>query len=112
MKFKISRSQWEEMGKKAGWIKKAISTEEVSAIKELRDKSTVSLNDAKKFLDVIGDCINLSSGTMATLTGIKNYADLDIIQQDFVNFTKTMIPKRHYSNWQEAWDDFGYLKNS
>ena len=115
MKIKISKSQWEKIGRKANWIKASISPEDVQAIKELRDKSTISLNDAQKYLDIIKDCTNLSSGTMATLTKINDYSKLDIIQQDFITFVKAMIPKMHYETWMEAWNDFlkrtpNYLK--
>lgn len=53
---------------------------------------------------VIRDAAQLSSGTLATLTGETGYAQLDKIQQIFVEFvTKS---QKTYTTWQEAWREF------
>jgi hypothetical protein len=53
---------------------------------------------------VIKDIYNLSSGTMGTLTGIKQYAKLDKIQKEFGEFAESS--SKNYKTWSEAWDDF------
>jgi len=54
-----------------------------------------------KMEDLLTQIKNLSSGTMATLTGYTRYNDLDAIQYSFLLWTK-----RNASNvetWQDAW---------
>ena len=48
----------------------------------------------------------LSSGTMATLTGIKKYDDIDRIQHAFAEYAKKNERRRDWENWSDAWDDF------
>ncbi|MHA1286039.1 MAG: hypothetical protein ACTSPB_01425 [Candidatus Thorarchaeota archaeon] len=50
---------------------------------------------------VIHDAYNLSSGTMATLTGKKKYSELDKIQNDFAQWVEGS--PRDFNTWQEAW---------
>ena len=54
--------------------------------------------------EVLMDCLGLSSGTMATLTGKRKYTDLEKAQAKFVAFVKRS-PKT-YDNWQEAWNGY------
>lgn len=84
----------------------ALSPADVERIKLIKEKSTITLGEARKYLDVIKDCAGLSSGTLATLTGKREYAELDEIRDFFVYFVETLIPKKHYENWHKAWDDF------
>jgi len=37
MKITLSKIQWQEMGKKAGWVKQAQSTEEIEAMEPISD---------------------------------------------------------------------------
>lgn len=53
---------------------------------------------------VLMDIINLSSGTLSTLTGEKNYAKLDEIHENLIEFYQNS--KKKYKNWREVWDDF------
>ncbi len=50
------------------------------------------------------DAANISSGTLAGLTGKRLYAELDIIQAEFVAFVE-QCPGQ-YENWIAAWRDF------
>ena len=50
------------------------------------------------------DAMALSSGTLATLTGMSTYAALDEVQASFVVFVA--VSDRQYKNWLEAWTDF------
>jgi hypothetical protein len=46
----------------------------------------------------------LSNGTLATLTGWKDYYSLDCIRQKFMEFV--MQHPEQFKNWQEAWNEF------
>ena len=52
------------------------------------------------------DIRHLSSGTMATLTGIKKYDEIDRIQYAFAEYAKKNERRRDWENWSDAWDDF------
>mgnify|MGYP003630668086 CR=1 FL=1 len=53
------------------------------------------------------DIRHLSSGTMATLTGIKKYDEIDRIQHAFADYAKKNERRiRDWENWSDAWDDF------
>ena len=54
--------------------------------------------------NVIYDIINLSSGTMSTLTGKNKYVENDAIQLEFLKFVQNS--KETFENWQEAWHSF------
>ena len=56
-------------------------------------------NDQK----LIKDCVNLSSGTIATLTGHKRYDEIEKIQTDFVLW---VIENPNFTNWRQAWNEF------
>jgi len=79
---------------------------DVSAIRNIRDRSTISLNDAKRRLDVLNDVRALSSGTLATLTGHRDYTTLDLIHNDFITFVNITIPRTRYRTWMDAWARF------
>ena len=51
------------------------------------------------------EAATLSSGTIATLTGERDYTILDTIQAEFVKFCEKMegIP---FESWQHAWKAF------
>lgn len=53
---------------------------------------------------VIADIIALSSGTMAKLTGKRDYKSIDKIQSDWANWLDNQ--SKVYSNWREAWEDY------
>ena len=46
-----------------------------------------------------GDILGLSSGTLATLTGVTDREELDKIQNDLFLFAQG----KDYRNWQDAW---------
>ena len=54
--------------------------------------------------NVIHDIINLSSGTMSTLTGKNKYVENDAIQLEFLKFVQNS--KETFENWQGAWLSF------
>lgn len=54
--------------------------------------------------NVIHDIINLSSGTMSTLTGKNKYVENDAIQLEFLIFVQNS--KETFENWQDAWHSF------
>jgi hypothetical protein len=66
------------------------------------------MNDAK----VLADCRQLSSGTIATLTGEPLYYQIDIIQQKFVEFVTAEQAKTPgcFETWQDAWKLFADTK--
>jgi hypothetical protein len=57
---------------------------------------------------VITDARQLSSGTMADLTGLSRYDQVDPVQFEFVEFCEE-TPGR-WQNWQEAWRSFAQIK--
>ncbi len=84
-------------------------------------KYIIIAKDGKKFLkkdvkvikeavnDVVMDAINLSNGTLATLTGEKNIKKLEKIQNKFVKFVDKN--KNKYKKWNLAWQDFAKQEN-
>ena len=46
----------------------------------------------------------LSSGTIATLTSLRSYRDIDAIRAEFVTFCDGM--ENPPEKWQHAWDQF------
>jgi hypothetical protein len=57
---------------------------------------------------IIKDINGLSSGTLATISGLNKYTDLDNLKQDFVDFTIKVLKDKPtvYKSWQEAWKEF------
>lgn len=52
-------------------------------------------------------CRNLSSGTMATLTGESLYVRLDSIQAEFVQYVlKAFEQGAEFDTWVDAWNAF------
>lgn len=53
---------------------------------------------------ILIDAVNLSSGTMATLTGLRSYGLMDQIQAEFVAF----VAKRpfEFETWMIAWEAY------
>lgn len=50
----------------------------------------------------------LSSGTLANLTGVKRYDQLDVIQNEFVAFC--VENEGEFTCWQTAWEAFKLSK--
>lgn len=55
--------------------------------------------------DVVMDCLALSDGTIATLTGYNRYEDIDRVQAGLVQLALEMPTAQ---NWMEVWNE--YLK--
>ena len=55
--------------------------------------------------DVIQDCLSLSDGTIATLTGYRRYDDIERVQSELVQLALEMPTAQ---NWMEVWNE--YLK--
>ena len=55
--------------------------------------------------DVIQDCLSLSDGTIATLTGYNRYEDIDRVQAELVQLALEMPTA---TSWMEVWEE--YLK--
>jgi len=83
-----------------------LSNSDFQAIKKIQAKSVKNYSECQLVLNIIKDCRQLSSGTMATLTGKTKYAEIDIIRADFVSFVEVKGPKQNYENWQQAWEDY------
>ena len=56
------------------------------------------------------DAATLSSGTLAGLTGLREYADIERVQGDFVEFAQSKVGQ--FRTWQEAWRAFELKKAS
>lgn len=55
--------------------------------------------------DVVMDCLALSDGTIATLTGYNRHEDIDRVQAELVQLALEMPTAQ---NWMEVWNE--YLK--
>jgi hypothetical protein len=58
--------------------------------------------------EVINQVCGISSGTLATLTGLNKYDDLDRVHIQFVQHTIAALSSnpKEYSCWQDAWSWF------
>ena len=54
------------------------------------------------------DIRQLSSGTIATLTGWKNYSDIDSIRDEFGVYVRALENAKgvKFNTWVDAWDSF------
>jgi len=60
-----------------------------------------------QILPLVREAYSLSSGTMASLTGFKEYAMIDLIQNDFAQWIIDHSDRFDQSTvWQEAWKQF------
>lgn len=67
--------------------------------------------EAEKAL-VVMDILRLSSGTIANLTGFKDYRTIDKVQREFAEWTLSEIDNGHtFENWLAAWEAFKSAKN-
>ena len=90
------------------WKVSTYSEPEVEMIQELKNRSTISFEEAKRRFELFKDCLAISSGTLSTLTGYKRYDDLDMVQEDFTEFVKSLLSQRNWKNWQQAWREFDH----
>ncbi len=51
----------------------------------------------------------LSSGTLASLTGLNRYDEVDPIRAEFIEFCEEN--QIRYETWQPAWNEFWSIKN-
>jgi hypothetical protein len=59
--------------------------------------------------EILHDIANLSSGTLATLTGLRGYKELDVVQEEFLSFAQKSIGSRRWRQWQDAWKEYERL---
>lgn len=57
------------------------------------------------------DILALSSGTIATLTGYRDYERIDYVHIDFLTYVRTYLNahvgvRRSWDSWALAWNDF------
>ena len=63
---------------------------------------TCERGEASTKARVVSDCRSLGGSTMASLTGLRKYDDVDAIQADFAEWVND--PERPmFTNWQQAW---------
>jgi N12 class adenine-specific DNA methylase/predicted RNA methylase len=77
-----------------------VVTQEELSVEKVKDST---MND-----NIVRDALGLSSGTLATLTGLRNMAELDKVQQNFVRFVSES--SEGFETWMQAWDAFHNLK--
>jgi len=53
--------------------------------------------------DVIQDCLSLSDGTIATLTGYRRYDEIERVQAELVQLALEMPTA---TSWMEVWDTY------
>lgn len=54
----------------------------------------------------LDQALTLASGTIATLTGLDRYEDIEEVQARFVAFIADENPPDAFECWQDAWDAF------
>ncbi len=59
----------------------------------------------EKLHEVVMDCINLSDGTLATLTGKNRYDELERIRADFIAFALG-AQIAECATWMDLWDQY------
>jgi len=59
--------------------------------------------DKPKAPHVVAQAVTLASGTLATLTGLHRYDEIERVQNDFVIFCQS---HPHFEKWQDAWAVF------
>jgi hypothetical protein len=57
------------------------------------------------------DILALSSGTIATLTGYRDYESIDYVHIDFLTYVRACLNargrlRRSWDSWALAWNDF------
>jgi len=57
----------------------------------------------QKINDVVMDCLALSDGTIAMLTGYNRYEDIDRVQAELVQLALEMPTA---TSWMEVWDTY------
>ena len=56
---------------------------------------------------ILADCRQLSSGTIATLTGRREYAAIDVIRDAFIESVARAIDAGYrFDTWVDAWEAF------
>ena len=60
--------------------------------------------------DLVQDAMNLSSGTIANLTGIRDYSRIESIQLDFIEFCEEN--HRLYKSWSKAWATYWSIRHT
>lgn len=50
----------------------------------------------------------LAAGTLASLTGLRKYAEVDAVRVEFMDFCEEN--EGRYSSWSSAWQTFATLK--
>lgn len=84
----------------------SLSRFQVEEIKRIKELSSKTLDQARLSLKIVEDAASLSSGTLATLTGLRRYDDLDAVQADFTAFVRATAPRREWMTWMDAWKEF------
>ena len=58
-------------------------------------------------MDILRECRQLSSGTIATLTGSRFYEEVDGWRDDFCAYVRAYSKKRpSWASWMDAWNEF------
>jgi len=78
MKIKISKSQWEETGKKAGWMKEAEITRKVKYTVDYEDNISKLINMNQQLLKIKNDF----EATFSLLLGEKGLLGVDPLLTD------------------------------
>lgn len=60
-------------------------------------------------MNIEQDARQLSSGTIATLTGERLYAHIDGWRDDFTIYVRTFQGQRRWGSWIDAWNEFAAL---
>ena len=51
---------------------------------------------------LVNQAVTLSSGTIASLTGLCRYEEIEQVQMDFIGFCEEM--QHEFTTWQQAWN--------
>lgn len=105
-----NKSLWKREASKKADLSKADTKE----LQELMTKAKIDHIEAKRRMNILMDIVNLSSGTMAKLTGKRGYQELEEAQNNLVDYAKKglSVYGGQWKNWNDVWEDFKLNKRN
>jgi hypothetical protein len=68
-------------------------------------KTLVKLFKEAKMDKVLKDIMELSSGTIGSITGFRKYSDIEQVRNDFIMWSQERR-NQGFTSWQQAWGAF------
>jgi hypothetical protein len=91
-------------------ILKKIDTKKYKVSWDQDNEGDVIVKESAKVKEsVLKDVASLSSGTLASLSGFKDYKTLEKLQNDLVDFVLE-VGEQNFDNWMDVWESFNLQK--